>query len=142
MHYSVPQFIDVEDKIIGPLTMKQFLWLLVGGGIIFILYFLLKFGIWVVMSILVGGIFAALAFFRVYQMPLVDFITAFARFSIIPQIFLWHKKQEGPLKEVSEKIIFEEALQAPPSQKPRPVQGRIRALAWQLEIKGGPQEQR
>ena len=89
MHYSVPQFIDVEDKIIGPLTMKQFLWLLVGGGIIFILYFLLKFGIWVVMSILVGGIFAALAFFRVYQMPLVDFITAFARFSIIPQIFLW-----------------------------------------------------
>ena len=106
MHYSVPQFIEVEDKIIGPLTMKQFLWLLVGGGIIFILYFLLKFAIWIVMSVLVGGVFVALAFFRVYQMPLVDFIAAFARFSIIPQIFLWHKKQEGPLKKISEKIIF------------------------------------
>lgn len=33
MQYKVPQNIDLEDKIVGPFTMKQFLYLLVGGGI-------------------------------------------------------------------------------------------------------------
>ena len=136
MHYSVPQFIEVEDKIIGPLTMKQFLWLLVGGGLIFVLYFVLKFGVWILLSLLIAGIFAGLAFFRIYGMPLHQFLASFARFSLMPQIFLWHKKAEGPLREVPERAIFEEALQAPNPQKPRPAQGRIRALAWQLDIKG------
>ena len=136
MHYSVPQFIEVEDKIIGPLTMKQFLWLLVGGGIIFILYFLLKFGIWIALSIFISGIFAALAFFRIYNMPLHAFLASFVRYSLMPQIFLWQRGAEGPLKEVPERTAFENAFQAPPPQKPRPVQGRIRALAWRLDIRG------
>lgn len=140
MHYSVPQFIEVEDKIIGPLTMKQFLWLLLGGGVIFILYFLLKFGVWVLISIFIGGVFAALAFFRVYNMPLHAFLASFVRFSLMPQIFLWHKKQEGPLKDVSERMIFEERLQAPSPLKPRPPTGRLRALAWNLNVRGNADE--
>lgn len=142
MHYSVPQFIEVEDKIIGPLTMRQFLWLLAGGGIVFILYFMLKFGIWLFLSILTGIVFVALAFFKVYNMPLVSFLGSFIRFSLMPQIFLWRRKQEGPLREVPEKVVFEDALQAPLPQKPRPAQGKIRALAWQLDIRGGAGEQR
>lgn len=35
MQFSVPQFVDVEDKIIGPLTLKQFLVVLVGAGAVF-----------------------------------------------------------------------------------------------------------
>ena len=35
MQYKVPQNIDIEDKIVGPFTMRQFLYLMVGG---FILY--------------------------------------------------------------------------------------------------------
>ena len=31
MRATVPQFIDVEDRVIGPLTIKQFLYLLAGG---------------------------------------------------------------------------------------------------------------
>ena len=33
MMFSVPQFIDVEDKIIGPLTLKQFIYLAGGAGL-------------------------------------------------------------------------------------------------------------
>ncbi|MDP2598908.1 MAG: PrgI family protein [Candidatus Liptonbacteria bacterium] len=136
MHYSVPQFIEVEDKLVGPLTMKQFLWLLTGGGIIFLLYFMLKFAVWIAVAMVIGGIFAALAFFKVYNMPLISFILSFARFSIMPQIFLWKKKQEGPLKDVSEKMIFEATVQAPGPAKPRPSVGRIRSIAWSLNVKG------
>ena len=31
MRFEVPQFIDIEDKIIGPLTWRQFIYL--GGGV-------------------------------------------------------------------------------------------------------------
>ncbi len=136
MHYSVPQFIEVEDKIIGPLTMKQFLWLLMGGGIIFILYFTLKFGVWVLVSLFIMAIFSALAFFKIYNMPLHAFIASFARYSLMPQIFIWQKKVEGPLREITEKTVFTDSMQAAVPQKPRPVTGRIRTLAWQLDMKG------
>lgn len=140
MHYSVPQFIEVEDKIIGPLTMRQFLWLLAGGGVIFILYFMLKFGAWLFLAFLIGGVFIALAFVRIYNMPLYMFFVSFARFSLMPRIFIWQKKQEGPIKEIPERTAFETAMKAPPPQKPRPQSGRIRALAWQLNVKGGAAE--
>ncbi|KKS92044.1 MAG: hypothetical protein UV69_C0039G0006, partial [Parcubacteria group bacterium GW2011_GWE2_43_12] len=29
--FVVPQFIDVEDKIIGPITVRQFIIIMVGG---------------------------------------------------------------------------------------------------------------
>ena len=37
MRFHVPQFIEKESKIIGPLTLRQFLWLLAGGGLLLIL---------------------------------------------------------------------------------------------------------
>jgi len=40
MQYQVPQFIEVEDRIIGPLTLKQFLYLAFAGAILFVLWFL------------------------------------------------------------------------------------------------------
>lgn len=36
--YKVPQNIDLEDKIVGPFTMKQFIYLMAGGGLIYGLY--------------------------------------------------------------------------------------------------------
>ena len=38
MRFQVPQFIEVEDKIFGPLTIKQFIYLLGGAGLSFIIY--------------------------------------------------------------------------------------------------------
>jgi len=136
VHYAVPQFIEIEDKIIGPLTMKQFLWLLVGGGVIFMLYFLLQFGVWIMVSLLIGGGFAGMAFIRIYGMPLIQFMTSFLRFSLMSQIFIWRRKTEGPLREIPERTVFEDAILSPMPQKPRPVQGRIRALSWQLDVRG------
>lgn len=41
MQYAVPQFTEIEDKLIGPLTLKQFLIFLAAGGIILLFYSLL-----------------------------------------------------------------------------------------------------
>ena len=39
MQFQVPQFIDVENKIIGPLSLRQFLYLAGAGLISFMLFF-------------------------------------------------------------------------------------------------------
>ena len=41
MRFEVPQFIEIEDKIIGPLTWKQFIYLAGGVGALLILYYLI-----------------------------------------------------------------------------------------------------
>ena len=41
--FLVPQFIDVEDKIIGPITTRQFVEVLIGVLITFISYKILAF---------------------------------------------------------------------------------------------------
>ena len=38
MRFQVPQFIEVEDKIFGPLTLKQFIYVFGGGGLCFVFY--------------------------------------------------------------------------------------------------------
>ena len=36
MRFHVPQFIKKETKLLGPLTLRQFLWA-VGGGVLFLI---------------------------------------------------------------------------------------------------------
>jgi hypothetical protein len=38
MQFRVPQFIDIEDKILGPLTWGQFAYCLGAGGVIYITF--------------------------------------------------------------------------------------------------------
>ncbi len=51
MRYQVPQFIEIEDKIFGPLTLKQFIYLAGGGGLCLIFFSLLPLYIMVILSI-------------------------------------------------------------------------------------------
>ena len=47
MRFEVPQFIEIEDKIFGPLTWKQFIYLAGGAGFGVIAFFLLPFVLFV-----------------------------------------------------------------------------------------------
>ena len=38
MQFKVPQFIDVEDKLFGPVTFKEFVYLAGGAGLIYVIY--------------------------------------------------------------------------------------------------------
>lgn len=62
--FVVPQFIDVEDKIIGPITTRQFLILLTAGLIIFIAFRLADFALFIVILALVGGTSLIFAFYK------------------------------------------------------------------------------
>lgn len=92
MQFNVPQFIEIEDKIIGPLTLKQFMYLAIGGAICFMLYFVLKVGFFIVVTIIVMGFCAMLAFLKINGRPFPHFLKNFVSFALRPKIYVWQRK--------------------------------------------------
>ena len=92
MQFNVPQFIEVEDKIIGPLTLKQFLYLAVGGGILFALWFVVKVWVFIILVIPIMGLCLILAFLKVNGRSLVSFLGSFIVYLTKPKLYIWRKK--------------------------------------------------
>ena len=67
--FTVPQFIDEEDKILGPITTRQFIILLVTAGIIFVEYKIFDFSLFVVSGLITAGVAVALAFGKINGRP-------------------------------------------------------------------------
>ncbi len=89
MQFQVPQFIETEDKIVGPFTLRQFIYVGIAGGASAMLYFTVQTGIWVVASALLFGGAIALAFVKVEGRPLFDVATSALGFYWKPQTYLW-----------------------------------------------------
>ena len=63
--FVVPQFIDVEDKIFGPVTSRQFVILLIAGLILFVAFKLADFALFIFMLATIGGFALILAFVKI-----------------------------------------------------------------------------
>lgn len=98
MQYQVPQFIDIEDKIVGPLTIKQFLFLAGGGVMIFLLIFLLKLALAILFGIPILIVSVALAFGKVRGVPMARYLSSVVSFAFKPQKYLWRKAIQKKLK--------------------------------------------
>ena len=94
MRFQVPQFIEVEDKIFGPLTLKQFLYLAGGGAAIFLLKQVVPFFLFVIFGALMAAFAAALAFLQINNRPFATFLShAFSHFSG-NRLYVWQKRQK------------------------------------------------
>jgi len=129
MQFQVPQFIETEDKIIGPLTLKQFLYLAGAGAISFMFFFILKLGIWIVITAILGTFAAALAFIQYNGRPLPVILMAAVGYFWKPKFYLW--------KKVEEKIKIPE-IKAPPSIVKKEGAPAIKSLWLKLSTSTGP----
>ncbi len=98
MQFQTPQFIDVEDKIVGPLTLKQFLYLAGAFGLSFILFFLLQTWLWIFLTVIFGTVGIAAAFFRYNGQPLPKIAWQALMFFWKPKLYVWQREPE--FKEV------------------------------------------
>lgn len=90
--YQIPQYIGVEDKIVGPFTLKQFFYLLGGGGIVLILYLLgIKIFFLIILSIPIMGLALSLAFVKINNRPFIIYLMSLLNFVIKPRRYLWKK---------------------------------------------------
>lgn len=92
MRFTVPQFIEYETKIVGPLTFKQFAYLAIAGAVGFFFYFTLPFSLFLVSSIFLAGISLAFAFLKIGGRNITTILASFFKFTISPKMYLWRRK--------------------------------------------------
>jgi hypothetical protein len=131
MQYPVPQFTDVEDKIFGPLTLKQFGIVGTAGAIIFVSYSLTKD---LLITIFVGLLFGVpalgLAFGKLNGRPLYTSIFSLIGFYFKPRMMLFHKEgyKEAPMLKQIERVALPESQS--PIENPSK---RIKSLYYTLD---------
>lgn len=134
--YQVPQFITVEDKIIGPLTIKQSLYVGAAGLLILGLYQIFTGFVFYFLAILVGALGASLAFLKINEQPLPRIIKNFLLYLLKPRLYTWKKEPPAKLK-TKEEIKKPEVLI---KGIPKLSESKLTDLAWSLDIKGSAQK--
>jgi hypothetical protein len=126
MQFKVPQFIDIEDKVFGNLTFKQFAYLAGGGGFTYLTFKLLP----TLIALPIAGVFIALslalAFFKYNEKPFIHTLEAFVKFYSRSRLYLWHK-QDVKAVEVQNKI---------PTKTSRGTltESKLQTLSWSLDV--------
>lgn len=88
---TVPQFIDSEDKIMGPITVRQFVIMLVTAGLLFVVYKLTDLGLFIIAAIFIVGTGALFAFYRVNGQPFHFFLLHVVQTVKNPSLRVWKK---------------------------------------------------
>lgn len=107
MRFEVPQFIEIEDKIIGPLTWKQFVYLAGGAGVLIILKIALPFIFFVIIGNPFAVLAATLAFNRINNRPFSIFLESFLNYMRKTKLYLWRK--ETPQTIIEKTAVTEES---------------------------------
>lgn len=92
MQFQIPQFIETEDKIIGPLTLKQFLILAGSGLICFFLFFAVQTWLWFMITAIVMAIALAFAFLPVNGKPLDSFVVSAFLYYWNPTVYIFRPR--------------------------------------------------
>lgn len=105
MMFSVPQFIDVEDKIAGPLTWKQLLWMIGMSAVLLVFFKMFDITLFFIIAIPTILIFVAFAFYRPNGFPLTTFIFYAILFLFRPKVSVWERPLQSRPKTLEvEKI--------------------------------------
>ncbi|MEI8130336.1 MAG: PrgI family protein [bacterium] len=131
MKYNVPQFIDVEDKIFGPLTFRQFIYLVGGGGLAFLAYKLVPGFFGILAALPFVAIAIALAFVKINEKPFINIVESAFTYALNDKLYVWKhentQKKNEPLKQDEVHAAREQYL-------PKISESKIHDIAWGLDV--------
>lgn len=137
MEYHVPQFIEVEDKIIGPLTLKQFIYIAGVVGLCVVFFSYLPFILALLLSLPIAALGIALAFYKVNGKPFIQMLEAGFNYYISEKLLLW--KQEAPSQQengaAAASAAATDAAVLAARSTPKLTRGKLSELAWSLDVK-------
>jgi len=127
MRFQIPQFIDVEDKIFGPFTLKQFIYLAGGASVTVALttFMGLFFGLLISSPIIILSL--ALAFYRVNNRPFINILESAFKYGLKDKLYIWQKKEEEDKKEENKKYS---SLIVPNLSE-----SKLKDMNWELDVK-------
>ena len=130
MQFKVPQFLDIEDKIFGPFTFSQFVYLAGGAGLCFILFKLLGLLFAVIPILIVGGIALALTFYRPNNKPLVNMIEAGFKYAMQDKLYIWKRRKY----KKSANLANKEKTEILNQNNVKLTGSKLQDLAWSLDV--------
>ncbi len=138
MQFPVPQFTDVEDRIIGGLSFKQFGIVLVAAVLTFVVYTISKSIVaTVTVGIITGFPALALTFGKLNGRPLYASAGNFVRFLFGAKLYVFHKQGQTISEEDKTHVLVEEQV-APKDNKATAV--KIKELNYLLQQKASEEE--
>lgn len=139
MRFQTPQFIEIEDKIFGPLTFKQFIYLIGGAGLSFLWYRLLPtfFAIWLILASIALAV--ALAFYKINNKPFIFTLEAAFRFALSKKLYIWRKDMPDAIKGLERQAKTSDI--AAELIAPRLSESKLKDMAWGLDAHKTPTQE-
>lgn len=131
MRFQVPQFIDVEDKIFGPFTLKQFIYFAGGGSLSFLVYVVLNSLLLAAIPIIIiMAISAAFAMYRPNGKPFINMAESAFKYYFGNKLYIWKKndKVATPTSPVTEAKNYASIM------VPKISDSKLKDLTWSLDI--------
>lgn len=132
MRFEVPQFIEIEDKVFGPLTWRQFAYLGGASGLGAACFMYLPFFLFLLIAIPAAALFGALAFWPVNNRPFSIFLEAVYNYYTKTKLYLWKRTSLYTPKKVTNQSPY-----LPPQATHQGIQGgeeKLSTLQRQLEL--------
>jgi hypothetical protein len=131
MRFQVPQYIEVEDKIFGSLTFKQFVYIAGGVGICSLFFTFLPNFLAFLVSAPVAALAGALAFYKYNDKPFINLLESFFKYSTTNKLYVWKKEDKAP--EASAAVT----AGGPTTQVyvPKLSESKLKDLSWSLDVK-------
>lgn len=136
MRFEVPQFIEIPDKIFGPLTWRQFLYLGGGVGMAVVMFFTLPIILFLIFGLPLALLAGALAFYPVNNRPFSYFLEAIFNYISRQRLYLWRQSADVIHKGAAPNAERPDSPRLATSEadgQKRPT-GNITSLARKLEL--------
>ncbi|MEX0930394.1 MAG: PrgI family protein [Candidatus Paceibacterota bacterium] len=134
MRFHIPQYIEVESKLFGPLTLKQFIYLAGGAGGSAALWFLIPYPILSIILIIPLVLFSlALAFYKVNEKPFIEVLEAAFYYAVNSKLFIWDRHRRVPTQEELEEADERERL----TDLPKLSSSKLKDMTWDLDVDAG-----
>lgn len=128
MRFQVPQFIEVEDKIFGPLTFKQFVYLAGAAGLSALAWLVLPIYIAIPIVLAAVALGVSLAFLKINEKPFIDAMQAAFFYALKHKLYIWRKEEKMPESRKAEIGSTNEVY------IPKLSESKLKEISWALDV--------
>lgn len=129
MQFQMPRFLDIEDKVIGPLTFKQFVYMGGGLGLAYVSYRYLGFTYGFILIGLFLFLGISLSFWKPNSRPAIIMFQAFLNHYTKSHMYVWQRPTKAERMKKDDKKEVEGK-----TEHHRVERGKIESLAWSLDV--------
>lgn len=136
MQFHIPQYIDIEDKLFGPLTLKQAIYVAGGLGGVYLVWRTIPY-IFISAPLILGiGLLTwALAFFPKEKLgrPFIEILEAGFHYLLRDKLYTWKKTTTEARAGKEEQFVSSLSVSTPAIPS-----GKLSSASFGLDVRGAP----